>query len=275
MERNDGLGLLAGRHHRIPVARVQSRQPEFVGCLRKGDRAKTTLCVASNLFGADLGIEQIGELHRNDSAGIAARPLLEAPIVPGAHRRERELRILRRQLQALSGEARQERREIHRSPDAGQVHVLDAVMDVPSARAHLVEAGGLEAVLRDGAAHDGVEPDVGHDFAGVFPDFAAVFGLHDARRAILERLREATLEGVAWFHDVVIDGDDGPTAFLARGFGQKGDLPLARSSGDREAHVLLEIIEIGHRHVPPHGVSNRSDRATCLFVLELTRRVDY
>jgi hypothetical protein len=48
-----------------------------------------------NVCGGDFAIEQIGKLHGDDPVRVGAGPFLDAPIVPGTHGGERDLRILR------------------------------------------------------------------------------------------------------------------------------------------------------------------------------------
>ena len=146
------------------------------------------------------------------------------------HRRHRELEVVGDLLQALAGEAGQERREVQRRVDAVEVHVLDALVDVPRAAAHLVEAGRLEAVLGHRSADDRVEADVRQRLAVVHPGLAAVVGVDDPRRAVGELARDPTLEGVRRLDDVVVDGDDGVAALGALGLGQEGDRACRRRS---------------------------------------------
>ena len=74
-------------------------------------------------------------------------------------------------------------------------------------RPHLVEARRLEAVLADGPADDGVEPDVRDLLAVVDPDLGAVVLLDDARRPVGEPGGHAPGERVRRLDDVVVDGD--------------------------------------------------------------------
>ena len=120
-------------------------------------------------------------------------------------------------------------------------------MDVPRAPTHLVETRRLEAVLHDRTAHDRVESDVRKDLAGVGPHLTAVLGLDHPRRLILQRLREAALEGVLRLDDVIVDGDDRPATGLARRLRQERDLAFAiAAAGDGEVGLALEVFEIGH-----------------------------
>ena len=64
--------------------------------------------------------------------------------------------------------------EAHRAEHAVGVHVPDPLVDVVAAGAHVVEGGGLDAVLLGRAADHRVEPDVGDLVAVVDPDVGAV-----------------------------------------------------------------------------------------------------
>ena len=175
---------------------VQRRQAEHVRRLGEGHRGEAALGVAPHLLGSDLGVEQVRELQRDHAAGREPHPLLEHPVVPRPHRREREVGIVGELLQALTGEAGEERREAQRRVHTVDVHVGDARLDVPRAAPHLVEARRLEAVLAHRATDDGVEPDVGQLLPFVDPRLAAVVALDDARRAVGVLRGQAPLEGV-------------------------------------------------------------------------------
>ena len=216
-------------------------------------RPEPALRVAAHLLGADLRVEHVRQLQRDHPPGRVGRPLLEVPVVPRAHARERELGILGDLLQSLSGEPRQERREVQRRVDPVEVHVVDSGRDVPGAAAHLVEAGRVEAVLVDRAADHGVEPDVGQQLAVVEPHLPTVVDLHDPWRALRERGGHPALEGVRRLHHVVVTRDHRERAVGAGRVGQERDLALHVV---REARVPAEVVE-GDRHersvasVPP------------------------
>ena len=177
---------------------------------------------------ATSGSSRYGSCSGIMRAGREGRPLLDHPVVPRAHARQREIGIVGELLEPLTGEPGEERREAERRVHAVQVHVGDAGADVPRAAAHLVEAGRLEAVLGDGPAHDRVEPDVGHLLALEHPRLAAVGALDDARRAFGERGGETAGEGVGRLDDVVVDRDDREVPFRRLRLGQPRDLARPR-----------------------------------------------
>ena len=151
MDADDGLGLLAGAQERVPVVGVHRGQVEVVHALGEGDGLEPALGVAADVGRRDLGVAQPRELQRDDALGVGAGPHLVVPVVPRPHAGEAELGILAARERG-AGEPGDERREAQRRPDAGDVHVGDAGVDVPAALAHLVEARRLHRplVLRAG-----------------------------------------------------------------------------------------------------------------------------
>jgi hypothetical protein len=159
---------------------------------------------------------------RDEPVGVLGAPRLEVPVVVGAQRGPGQLLVLGPHRQALADEPRQERREAHRRPDAVDVHVLDPVVDIPRAAAHVLEPGGLEAVLLAGPAGHGVEADVREDLVEPQPRLATVVGVDDAGLDVGELLREAAFEDVGWLHDVVVDRHDGGPLLPRLRLGQEG-----------------------------------------------------
>jgi hypothetical protein len=204
MKRYDGPGLFAGCHHGIPVTRVDRRKPELVWSLGEGHRLESAFGIPADFLRADLDVQKIGQLHRDDAPGVGSSPLLDTPVIPGPNGGEREFRVFGCELQPLPGEARQEGGKIHRGPHAGDVHVLHAVVDVPCASSHLIESRRFEAVLRYRPAHHGVETHVGHHLPRVVPGLAPVLRLDHTRCLISEGGGKATFEGVTRLHDVII-----------------------------------------------------------------------
>ena len=76
--------------------------------------------------------------------------------------------------------------KVQRGVDAVQVHVFDALMNIPCAPAHFVEPDRLEAVLGHRAPDHGVEPDVGQFLTVVDPGLSPAVGVHDLGRAVGE-----------------------------------------------------------------------------------------
>ena len=128
----------------------------------------------AHLGRADLGIEQVRHLARDDAVRIGVGPHLLVPVVVRADQRQRKLGVLRLALQALAREAQQGGREVDRRVDTVDVHVGDPGVDIPCPAAHFVETGGLEARLDDGPSDDGVESDVRILLAFEAPVLAAV-----------------------------------------------------------------------------------------------------
>ena len=168
------------------------------------------------------------------------------PVVPCPHRGERQIAVRSHLLQPLAGETWQKRRKVQRCVDAVEVHVLDALVNVPGAPAHLVEAHRLEAVLRDRAPDDGVEADVRQHLVVIDPGLAAIGGVDDFGRPISQPLRQTTGEGVRRFDDVVVDGDQGVAASCPRRIGKKCDRSVVAGLGGGEAQVRGQFVDRFH-----------------------------
>ena len=228
------------RHDRVPVVGVQRREAQVVRTFAEGHGLETALGVAPDLRGADLGVEDVRDLERDDAARRVPCPFLEVPVVPRADARERELGVVGELLQALAREAGQERREVERRVHAVDVHVGDARRDVPCTPTHLVEASRVEAVLAHGAADHRVEPDVGEHLPVVDPHLAPVVGLDDAGRAFGKLGRDTTLERVRRLDDVVVAADDRVVPLRSGRVGEECDLPLLVA---REPRVAREVVD--------------------------------
>src|SRR5919108_4462791 len=74
---------------------------------------------------------------------MALVPLLEQPVVPRPDACDAQLAVGDAE-EHRTAEARDLRREVHRSPDAVDVHVPHAGLDVVTARTHLIETERLE-----------------------------------------------------------------------------------------------------------------------------------
>jgi hypothetical protein len=106
-------------------------------------------------------------------------------------------------------------------PDAGEVHVGDAGVDVPASLAHLVEARGIHRPLVLRTADHRVQPDVGEEVVLVGPRLTAVVELDQAGRDVDEVRGHATLEQVGRFDEVVVDRDDREAARARRRVGEQ------------------------------------------------------
>ena len=147
-----------------------------------GNSGKLTALKPRCRVGPDLGrgqgdVLQPGQLEGDDAIGVGARPCLEVPVVEGAQAGQPELGVLCPRVDGAA-EARDQRREAERSPDPGPVHVLNAGLDVEATRTHFVEAGRFHAPFVAGAAHHGVEADVGVAVALEDPGLGAIVLFH-------------------------------------------------------------------------------------------------
>ena len=106
MEIDDRAGLLARRHQRVPVARVEGRKAQQVRSLGERDRLEPTRRVGPHLVRRHLGVEQPGDLTGDDPTGLGRAPLLDVPVVPRPHGGEREVVVAGRELEAVTAETR-------------------------------------------------------------------------------------------------------------------------------------------------------------------------
>jgi hypothetical protein len=178
---------------------------------------------------------------------MRAGPLFEVPLIPRPHRGQSQLRILGHLLEALAGEARKKRRKVHRGVDPVEVHVVDALVDIPRPTAHLVETGRFHPPLVDRATDHRVEPDVGELGTVVEPGLAPIIFFDHAGGTIGELARHPVLEDVRWFDDVVISGDHRVLAFRGGRIRKKGDRArTVVAAALSEAAVRCQIVERDH-----------------------------
>ena len=200
-----GFGVHQRIPHRLPVVHVVERRvPQRRRVLGEGQRVHALLRHPADLLGAQLGIPDRRQRHRDETARLARAPLVDVPVVVGLHQRHREFAVVGGE--QPGGEAG-ERREVHGGQHAAGTHVLDAFGGVVAALADLVETLRLESVLLLGPAGDRVERDVGNDGVAELPGIRAVGIVHEPRRLVLVLLREVVLEHVRRLDDVVIDAD--------------------------------------------------------------------
>ena len=124
---------------------------------------------------------------------------------------------------------------------------MDALVDVPGALAHLIEAGRLEAVLIDRSSDDRVEADVGHLLAVEKPRLAAIRAFDHARgerRRTCAGIRPMKASGgsTTWSSTEQITN----SRLAPLGLGQEGDLVLVAAAADREIDVALKLVEVRH-----------------------------
>lgn len=119
--------------------------------------------------------------------------MIASSVVPGWSRRPRR--------------SRDQRREVQRRPDTGEVHVGDPRVDIPTAAPHFVEPGGFHAPFLAGPADHRVEADVGVLATLVAPHLPPVVSLDDLRRAVGQGGGEPPGEGVGRLDDMVVDRD--------------------------------------------------------------------
>ena len=132
-------------------------------------------------------------------------PLLDVPVVPCPHEREREVEVGAEGLESEAAEAGEVGGEAERRVDAVEVHVGHPCLDVPGRAAHVGEVDGLAAAGPGTAPNRCVEADVGEELILEEPRLLGVVAANDARRAIGEPAWEAALEHAGRLYHVVVD----------------------------------------------------------------------
>ena len=185
---------------------------------------------AVHLLGGRLGTPDHRQAERDEPARVLAAPLVDVPVVVRPHHRGRDLVVL-----GGSEDAAREPRhrgEAQRTEEATGVHVLDALVDIPTAFAHLVEAGRLDAVLLPRPACDGVQPDVGDLVLVVVPGQRAVLPLLELRGELLVLGGQVPLEHVRGLDDVVVDAHQDQVVLVHQ-------FPLGRCGWSQMAEPIL------------------------------------
>ena len=206
VQAHDGVGLLAGGEQRIPHPAVQAADPALGGQLGEADRLETARGIAAYLLGRELRVGEPRQLQRDYPLRVAAGPHLEMPVVPGPQCGQPQLEIVTLP-EHRAGEPGDQRGEVQRGPDAGQVHVGDPGVDVPTAAAHLVEPGGFHAPFLVRPSDHRVEPDIRILPVLIAPHLASVVGLDDLGRAVGQRGGKPADEHVGRLDDVIVDRD--------------------------------------------------------------------
>lgn len=223
MQGDDGAGLGAGGDERAPGVGVHGRQGRVRGYLRQGDRPHPAGGVAPDLHGGQLRVPQ----RDQPAARGGPAPLLDHPVVVGAHAQQGELAVggLGGGLPAEAGEGG----ETQGGPDVADVHVGEAGGHVVGAGPHLLAGDHLQADLAV-AADGGVQPGQGAVQVLVDPPVAerAVVarrahhgleapaegrhllqrGAHDPGAGVAVLPRQPVPPDARRLHGVVVDGDD-------------------------------------------------------------------
>ena len=226
MHAHHGVRLLARGEERIPLARVDRRQPELGRDLAEAHRVHTARRVAAHLVGRELGVPERDDDQRDELAVAVAAPFLDHPVVVREHARVRELRSL-----ASRKVWPQKRGNVGKHSDASTQFISMSstrAFGLVAARPHLVVGDRrhrhvvtVEADRRDVPLVDVdevlVDPAVGLRSALVEGLLvrAAADVLHgadaapfDLRAAIAESFGQPRLPQVRGLDDVVVDADD-------------------------------------------------------------------
>ncbi len=155
-----------------------------------------------------------GDGHGDEPGRVGGAPLVQVPVVVGTDEGERQVEIV---AQKGPGRERGEAREVHGGEHTARVHVLHPLVDVVTARPHLVEALRLEPVLLLGSPGDGVERGRLHDDLPEGPDVVPLVVTDELRRALLVLRGEVVHEEIGWLDDVIVDADQNEVVNLAHG----------------------------------------------------------
>ncbi len=229
----------------VPVVGVEARPAQLGGVLREGHGVASLGRHPPHLGRHELGVPDGRDGQGDEAARVGAAPVLDVPVVVGPQHVEGELLVLGPG-EELAAEL-DEGGEAHRPEHAVDVHVPDPLVDVVATRAHLVEGGGLDAVLLGGPAHHGVEAHVGDHVALEGPDVDAVVVVDDPRGAVLPLGRDPAVEHVGGLDDVVVDAHEDEIFGLHRAAS-----PSAWRQGDH-------IPDVRVRHTAAGGPTLRPD----------------
>ena len=144
--------VVADRPQRVPVARVDGGEPEPGRDLGERDGAHAALGVAPGLGRGRLGVPQRDEAQRDVVTRRRGAPLLDHPVVVGPHTGQAQL-LVGVLVEGLPAKAR-EGREGQRAVGVVEGQVLDPLVALEAARAHLVVGGGRHG--HQGAVEDEV-----------------------------------------------------------------------------------------------------------------------
>ena len=226
MHAEQGARLLARGEERVPVAGVDPRQVEIAGQLAERHGPDAARRVATNLRRRQLGVPEWHETQWKQAAAALAAPLVDHPVVVGAHAELGELAVLAPE-EDLARESRVVR-VTELGLDVVEVHVGQAFGHLPAPRPHVVERDGgqgdvfgVETGRRHVALHRGpcvlvVPPGNPGPFGTGRFDVSRTDQLDLARRVVLDAGpdiaktgREAVGPHAGGLHDVCVEVDDG------------------------------------------------------------------
>ena len=217
------LGLLAGPEEGVPVAGVHGGQPQRVGVLGEGHGEAALGGAALDLLHGEVHVPERDDGERDEApVGVARAPLVDDPVVVGLHTEQRELLVWLLH-EGLAAEARQGVGEADGHVHVVRVHVGQALLLLPAARADVVEGGDAEGQVaqphrrrepREGRHQAVVVPDVpplalpvGRPLQALGPAEAAALAL-DARPVLQVLAGQPALPEVRRLDHVVVHGDD-------------------------------------------------------------------
>ena len=207
-------GVATGPPYRIPVVVVEARVAQRGRILGEAEGVAALGGDPANFGGGQLGIPDDGDGHRDEPGGIGPAPLVDVPVVVGAHEGQRELGVVTGEDPGREGG---EGREVHGGQHAPGVHVLHPLVHVVAAGPDLVEALGLEAVLLPGPPRHRVERRRLHHHLAEGPDVGPLVVADQGRRPVQVLGVEVMGEEIRRLDDVVVDTDQNEIVNLAHG----------------------------------------------------------
>ena len=134
--------------------------PSFDGVLRERDRVHAQRGEALELGDGQVDVPERHEPEGDEPARVLPAPRVDVPVVVRLHEDVREFLVLGFG-EHLPAQPR-ERREAQRREHTVGVHVVDARVDVPAARTHLLVRGRIDAVLVRGRPATAFSPMFGN-----------------------------------------------------------------------------------------------------------------
>ena len=113
------------------------------------------------------------------------------------------------------------RRKVHRRPDTVDIHVANALIDIPASFSHITEFGWLQILHALASASDGVHADLRKPLAFKFPNLVTVLVRHNLWCSTLKLRRQPAFEHLWGLNQVIVNRNDGEAHFCRFWVGQQ------------------------------------------------------
>ena len=130
------------------MPRDERRQAQGGRVLDEQHRPRSLAGTTLDLGDGRLHVPERNERLRDEPLGVCGAPLVEHPVVPGPHHREREVLVVR--TEELSPAEAWERREQELGPHTVVVHRFHTLVHVVRGGDHVLVAAGVEVVTAAG-----------------------------------------------------------------------------------------------------------------------------